>query len=876
VNPVGSRRTGAPAWVLVAIAVIASMSCGKGRGLRSLYPTTVDGAMDGVGAVGGNRGNLDADTTESLDARSDLTTDNSIRVEGGVGGTGGSGGSSDGATDGVAQGSDAAVGFSADATGGRGTGGVGGTSDAGSGGRKDMGGGRTGGWTGEVEPDSLGDSASAGPAESGSSPADRPIDDVPSVASDGAMDGETGARRDAEEPEAGIEVGHGGGLTLLAGGLGGPGAVDGVRAAARFNAPLGVVGDGAGSLFVADTANHTIRRIVIATGQVATFVGSPGQQGSSDGMAIAARFQGPRGLATDGLGNLFVTDTDNHAIRKVVIATSEVRTLAGSPDQSGGIDGIGAEASFSAPEGVASDGAGSLFIADSGSNTIRQVTIATGKVTTLAGSAGQSGNADGTGAAARFLSPRGVASDGGGNLFVTDSSSHVIRKVVIETAEVTTLVGRPGEQGSEDGAGAAASFCSPSGIASDRAGNLFVADTSNYTIRNVIIATGAVTTVAGSPGEFGNTDGAGAAARFLLPYAVVADGTGNLFVADTNNHAIRKVALPTRQVTTVAGAGKLVGSNDGIGAAARFYGPQAVASDGAGNLFVADRSNHVIRKIAISTGEVTTLAGSPELSGSDDGIGAAARFCGPQGVASDRAGKLFVADTDNRTLRMVVIATGEVTTLAGSPGESGSIDGKGAAARFALPWHVASDGADGLFVTDPNDHTIRKVVVATGEVTTLAGSAGQEGDSDGVGAAARFHVPQGVACDRAGNLFVSDRGNQAIRKVVVVTGEVTSLVGSSGHGAPRDGIGADAGFGNLGAIASDEADNLFVVDGSSIRKIAVSSRTVTTVVGSLDRSGVVLGPLPAGLNGPMGLAVGPAGELFVSDAVENAILVARF
>jgi sugar lactone lactonase YvrE len=320
-----------------------------------------------------------------------------------------------------------------------------------------------------------------------------------------------------------------------------------------------------------------------------------------------------------------------------------------------------------------------------------------------------------------------------------------------------------------------------------------------------------------------------------------------------------------------------LGDVDGVGAAARFYSPNGIASDGAGNFFVVDQWNHTIRKVVIATGKVTTLAGSPRQQGSSDGTGPAARFNFPRGIASDKAGNLFVTDTANQTIRKVVIATGEVTTLAGSPGQTGSNDGTGAATRFSYPYGIASDVAGSLFVADWGNSMIHKLAIATGEVTLLAGSV-QPGSSDGIGAAAQFYYPADVASDGAGNLFVADFGNDTIRKVVIATGEVTTLAGSAEQRGSSDGIGAAARFNGPHGIASDRAGNLFVADSDNhtIRRIAIGTRTVTTVVGSPDRVGVALGPLPAGLNTPRGLAVGPAGELYVSDDEEGAILVVQF
>jgi hypothetical protein len=602
--------------------------------------------------------------------------------------------------------------------------------------------------------------------------------------------------------------------------------------------------------------------------------GGLGGPGSVDATGTTARFRNPSGLTSDGAGNLFVADSANHTIRKVEIATGIVTTLAGSRGNPGSRDGTGTAAHFFNPVGVASDGAGNLLVADFNYSTIRKVVIATGVVTTFAGSAGAPGSADGTGAAARFNNPDGLATDGAGDLLVADQGNHTVRKVVLATAVVTTLAGSPGAAGNTDGTGTAARFNGPAGLASDGAGDLLVADQGNDTVRKVVIATGAVTTLAGTPGVTGSTDGAGGAARFNGNQGLASDGAGNLFVADNLNHAIRKVVIATGEVTTFAGSPGAPGSTDAAGAAARFNGTQGLASDGAGNLFVADYFNHTIRKVVIATGEVTTFAGSSGAPGSTNGTGAAARFNGPSALATDGAGNLFVSEFGSNTIRRVVVATGVVTTLAGSSGAPGSTDGTGAAARFHGTGGLATDVAGNLFAADFWNYTIRKVVIATGVVTTFVGSAGVPGSTDGTGAAARLNGPAALATDGAGNLFVAEFPNETIRKVVIATGAVTTLAGSPGAPGSTDGTGTAARFNRPSALATDGVGNLFVADLNTIRKIVVATGVVTTPVGLAAESFMVVpGPLPARLNDPTSLLVGPTGALFITD--ENAVLVAQ-
>jgi len=267
-------------------------------------------------------------------------------------------------------------------------------------------------------------------------------------------------------------------------------------------------------------------------------------------------------------------------------------------------------------------------------------------VTTLAGTPGAAGSDDGTGAAARFWFPCGITTDGT-NLFVADQGNCTIRKIVIATRLVTTLAGMPGVIGSDDGTGAEARFNCPDGITTDGS-NLYVVDWADHTIRKVVIATGVVTTLAGAAGVSGSDDGTGTEARFGGPMGITTDGA-NLYVTD--NHTIRKIVIATGVVTTIAGTAGVSGSNDGTGAEARFNAPTGITTDGA-NLYVADKLNRTIRKVVIPTRVVTTIAGMAGVIGSDDGIGAAARFSRPVRITTDGA-SLYVADARNNTIRVV-------------------------------------------------------------------------------------------------------------------------------------------------------------------------------------------------------------------------------
>ncbi|HWA28341.1 MAG TPA: immunoglobulin domain-containing protein, partial [Lacunisphaera sp.] len=637
---------------------------------------------------------------------------------------------------------------------------------------------------------------------------------------------------------------------------------DGPVASARFFNPTDVAIDGSGVLYVADSGNRTIRKIGV-DGIVSTLAGSAGNAGVVDGTGSAARFNAPRGIVIDASGNLYVTDTGVHAIRKITPAGA-VSTFVGDPTASGTNDGTGNAARFGFPTGIAIDGAGNLFVTDS--NTIRKISP-TAVVTTLAGSPGTAGSVDGTGSAARFSNAKGLALDGAGNLFVADGTT--VRKVTA-AGVVSTVAGTAGQSGTADGVGTAARFEQPYDIAVDSAGNVYVAD-QNGTIRK-IASDGTVTTLAGmaSLGSSASTDGTGAAARIYGPNGLAIDGSNQIFVAEVFAHKIRKVS-PAGVVTTVAGAvGAGAGATDGMGEAARFWAPRGIAVDGAGNQYVADMDNEAIRKIE-PTGEVTTLAGLAGVSGPDDGTGSSARFLLPTGVAVDSAGTVYVTDAGNALIRRISPA-GVVDTLAGSLYLYGHADGSGTSAKFYLPWGLGGfDSGGNIYVADTTNRVVRKVTPA-GVVTTLAGSPGVTGSADGLGASARFATPRAVAVDSGGNVFVADTTNHTIRKVFP-NGLVTTFAGSTlGPAGLVDGPLASARFSGPDGIAFDAAGNCFVVDSSdrAVRKISTDGMVTTIAggrgIGSSDGPGSV-----ALFHTPAGIAADGAGTLYVADTGNHTI-----
>jgi uncharacterized delta-60 repeat protein len=613
--------------------------------------------------------------------------------------------------------------------------------------------------------------------------------------------------------------------------------------------------DGSNNLYVADKRNSTIRKIT-PTGMVTTFAGSPGVPDIADGAGSSARFNQPHGVAVDGDGNVYVADTYNCTIRKITPA-GIVTTLAGSPGVWGFANGTNASALFFGPIDVTVDASGNVYVADILNSAIRKITSA-GAVTTLAGSPGLAGSADGTGSHARFNLPQGVEVDGSGTVYVADNGNRTIRKIT-PAGVVTTIAGSPGVEGSDDGIGAAALFDRPKGIAVDGSTNVYVADLDDNTIRKIAPG-GVVTTLAGRPGYWAlSIDGSGPDAQFYMPSGLAVDGSGNLFIADAGSHTIRKLTS-AGVVTTFAGSPVNYGSTDGPRLSARFKLPQSVAVDGNGNVYVADTINSTIRKIS-PTGVVTTFAGSPGTWGFANGTVGTARFKGPKAVAVDGSNDVYVAEVGSSAIRMIT-PDGNVTTLAGDPDIPGSVDGNAVDARFDSPSALAADGRGNLYVGDNN--TLRSIT-PSGVVSTLAGSPGVEGSTDGTGSDARFNSLDGLAVDGSGNIFVADSDNNTLRKVTPA-GVVTTLAGRPDLIVPNsiDGAGCTAQFNNPKGLAADASGNIYVADyeGGILRKVTPAGG-VTTLVGGTG------GALR--FNNPTGLAIDKNGNLYVSNDQDNNI-----
>jgi sugar lactone lactonase YvrE len=329
------------------------------------------------------------------------------------------------------------------------------------------------------------------------------------------------------------------------------------------------------------------------------------------------------------------------------------------------------------------------------------------------------------------------------------------------TEAVTTFAGSQGGVGHADGPATAARFSDPVGLAIDAAGNVLLADSGNHCIRRITPA-GVVTTIAGTAGVPGSVDGTAAVARFDTPSAVAVGADGTVFISDTGNHTVRRLDR-TGRVSTLAGKAGSAGATNGAASTARFNAPLGLAVSATGSVFVADSGNHLIRRIN-ADGTVSTLAGVAESWGDEDGPAATARFNGPVGLVLDPSGALLVADALNHTVRRIA-ADGVVSTLVGSSSDAGFVDGPAREARLGTPAELALDARGNLYVADALYHTIRRLGT-DGRLATVAGLAGIDGGDNGAYTAARFFNPYGMAITPRGTLVVTDTYNATLRELV--------------------------------------------------------------------------------------------------------------
>ncbi len=699
------------------------------------------------------------------------------------------------------------------------------------------------------------------------------------------------------------------GMTRLAGALAG-GASDGAGLEARMNGPMALDFSADGEfLYFTDAFNQTIRRYGVSSDQVVTLAGSPGVQGTANGVGDQARFEGPRSLVVDPDEEyVYIADGFNCVIRRLHIQSREVTNYAGEIEFCDGVDGPVDSSRFGLITGMTIDDAGeTLYVSDRGNDAIRTIDIEQGDVETIAGQLGNGGYEDGAGTDARLDSPGGVAlSDGEDRLYVADMSNDVIRAVDLDSDDydVSTIAGEPYEPPLaelSDGVGDEARFSTPQEIvaANDR---LYVFGFSNA-MREITADDGdySVQTIAGAYNAFGFVDAAFEDARFGVGFGAAATDDGQLFFGDLSNDAIRHIDFDNHRVETTVGATPDVQSyRAGTGLDARFSGPTAVETTDDGSVsYIADTGNHVIRSYDAATGKIDLVAGTPQIPGYRNGLFDAARFDSPDGLSlSDDESTLFVADTSNHVIRAVDLETHEVSTIAGDAlTEDALVDGTLTEAAFNEPRDVIADG-DLLYVSDAANAAIRTIDLDAESVHTLSGANAPDGDSDGDtdpdGPAdeAIFADPYGLALGDGGStLFVTDGADpwgtgvehDAIRSVDTDSGEVSTVAGLEADASADQAGTVDADEATFVApshiIYDDSSDELYVADRfqDSIRVIDLDEQTVAPAVGIPGAGGVSsdvdVDIDDARLHRPVGLDMSDDGTLFFS--ADQALFEAR-
>lgn len=688
------------------------------------------------------------------------------------------------------------------------------------------------------------------------------------------------------------------GVTRLAGDLA-KGHSDGAGLESRMNGSMSAQFSADGEfLYFLDTFNKTLRRYGMNSDVVVTLVGSPGMEGSDDGVGGEVRFEGPRALAVDPDGTYaYIADGFNCAIRRVDLASLETETYAGMAEFCDAVDGPVQASRFGLIIGMTIDSAGDyLYVADRGNDAIRRIDLGTDQVETIAGSLADSGYADGNGEDALFDSPGGIALDHDeARLYVVDMGNAVIRAVDLTDPDfaTTTVAGDPdsGFGDFADGVGGDAQFTTPQAIIRAQEEDTFYVVGFSNTVRRLTRDAGVyeVETIAGAPNDGGFVDGSFEEARFGVTFnGAVHPVSGDFYYLDLSNDAIRLVDFDEETVSTRIGAtADVSGFVDGPGHQARFSTPRGLAATADGkHIYVADWGNNIIRHYDVAEDRVRLLAGSPGQWGFEDGLVDGARFDYPYGLAlSPDEDFLYVTETGNNAIRRIEIATGQVTTIAGDPAEEDLVDGDLSEAVFGgLQDIVVSDDGDHLYVVDAGNQRVRHIDLVAEAVSTLAGGNDDEelDDPDGVGEDAQFAALGGLVLSPDGQtLYVTDGGqfmgavHKGVRAIDVSTGEVTTVFAGNDSDFSSDGGNGDfsqAALSRPEHLAIDPTGTLlFVADGwgHNLRLVDLATQSVSTYLGVIGAAGGInaehFSMDAALINRPTGIDYTPQGLVFTSD-----------
>jgi trimeric autotransporter adhesin len=525
----------------------------------------------------------------------------------------------------------------------------------------------------------------------------------------------------------------------------------GLATAAKLDWTESVTVDASGNVYIADTYNHRIRMVTKSTGIITTVAGD-GARGYNDdgGQATSASLNIPSGVAVDTSGNVYIADTDNNRIRMVTKSTGIITTVAGvSISTYRGDGGQAITCKLYAPRGIAFDASGDLYIADSLSNSIRMVTKRTGIITTVAGNGTKGYKADGGQArSSTTYFPNDVAVDASGNVYIADTYNRRIRMLTKSTGIITTVAGYESydDDDGDGGQATSASLGLPSGVAVDASGNVYIADAWSNRIRMVTKSTGIITAVAGIRGLRGGYSGDGGlatSAKLNAPLRLALVESGNIYIADTWNNRIRMVTKSTGIINTVAGNGTRGYSGDGgLATLARLSIPSSIAVDASGNIYIADAGNNRIRMVTKSTGIISTVAGDGKDGHSGDGgLATSAHLSFPSGIAIDASGSIYVSDTYNDRIRILLLGDPSAASPTFSPSSSAvsTLSPSSSAASTLSPSSSAAS------THSPSSSTASTLSPSSSAASTLSPSSSAASTLSPSSSAASTHSPSSSA-----------------------------------------------------------------------------------------------------------------------------------
>jgi hypothetical protein len=631
-----------------------------------------------------------------------------------------------------------------------------------------------------------------------------------------------------------FKVNTSGTLTVVAGtgaqGYSGDGIVGGAINASLYH-PTSVAVDASGNVYIADQYNCVIREVNATTNTISTIAGIAGacSYGGDGGKGTLANLYYPAGVAVDSLGNLYIADYDNCRVRKVILSTDIISTYAGNGTCGySGDTGLATAAELYVPEGVAVDSAGNLYIADTNNYVIREVTKSTGKINTIAGNHTDGFSGDGGAAtSAEMNAVYQLAVNSAGTVVTfADYNNQRVRQFTVG-GDINTVAGT-GTAGftGDGGAATSADLYYPEGVAVTSTGTVYVSDSSNYRIRLFTVG-GDINTVAGNGSPTVETQLNNVAPTGVVlqdPYGLATDTAGDVYVAESHNYMVRELVKSSDLVKFFAGDGTYGYSGDGGAAtSAELTYDYGVAKDSSGNVYIADTYNHIIR-IVNSAGVINTFAGTPQRAGftGDGGPATSAELYYPEGVAVDSHGNVYIADTDNDVVRKV--SAGTITTVAGLPGRGGySGDGGPAtAAQLYEPDALSVDPAGNIFIADYNNCRVREVNAVTQIITTVAGNGTCGFTGDGVASENGVAYPQGLDVDANDNLFISDYYNRI--RWVSPSGIMTTIGGNGTAGYNGDGgIATSAEFNSPAGIVLDSSGDILISDYNNLRVRQISA-----------------------------------------------------